>query len=115
MIRRPPRSTLFPYTTLFRSAALMMNVCAGPDERDQYSLPAPRVDYVKALRGSVKGLRVAYSDDLGGADAGDPEGRAVSAKAALAFRELGGRVEPRDPRWPSPRGRCGQTLCAGLA
>src|SRR3712207_9197740 len=26
MIRRPPRSTLFPYTTLFRSALL---VCAG--------------------------------------------------------------------------------------
>src|SRR3712207_7742268 len=24
MIRRPPRSTLFPYTTLFRSALLMM-------------------------------------------------------------------------------------------
>src|SRR3712207_8519922 len=24
MIRRPPRSTLFPYTTLFRSAAEMM-------------------------------------------------------------------------------------------
>src|SRR5689334_24508347 len=24
MIRRPPRSTLFPYTTLFRSHALMM-------------------------------------------------------------------------------------------
>src|SRR5258708_19092781 len=26
MIRRPPRSTLFPYTTLFRSAA-MLKVC----------------------------------------------------------------------------------------
>src|SRR3712207_8114851 len=25
MIRRPPRSTLFPYTTLFRSRALMYN------------------------------------------------------------------------------------------
>src|SRR2546426_6486355 len=25
MIRRPPRSTLFPYTTLFRSAALLMS------------------------------------------------------------------------------------------
>src|SRR2546430_12979764 len=24
MIRRPPRSTLFPYTTLFRSVALML-------------------------------------------------------------------------------------------
>src|SRR2546430_11442621 len=25
MIRRPPRSTLFPYTTLFRSVAVMQN------------------------------------------------------------------------------------------
>src|SRR3712207_7754917 len=25
MIRRPPRSTLFPYTTLFRSAPIRMN------------------------------------------------------------------------------------------
>src|SRR2546429_6457870 len=29
MIRRPPRSTLFPYTTLFRSAAML--VMLGPD------------------------------------------------------------------------------------
>src|SRR5256885_1692315 len=33
MIRRPPRSTLFPYTTLFRSAALRVtsggNACCG--------------------------------------------------------------------------------------
>src|SRR3712207_7527658 len=27
MIRRPPRSTLFPYTTLFRSRALRSFVC----------------------------------------------------------------------------------------
>src|SRR3712207_8994608 len=30
MIRRPPRSTLFPYTTLFRSIGLLGNV-AGDD------------------------------------------------------------------------------------
>src|SRR5258707_2725024 len=33
MIRRPPRSTLFPYTTLFRScvaiAALAVSICSG--------------------------------------------------------------------------------------
>src|SRR5258707_2946034 len=29
MIRRPPRSTLFPYTTLFRSD-LLVDVLAGP-------------------------------------------------------------------------------------
>src|SRR2546422_4433133 len=30
MIRRPPRSTLFPYTTLFRSMALMSLVLSAP-------------------------------------------------------------------------------------
>src|SRR2546430_6784851 len=29
MIRRPPRSTLFPYTTLFRSAAINQNRLDG--------------------------------------------------------------------------------------
>src|SRR4051812_49780299 len=32
MIRRPPRSTLFPYTTLFRSAGVVTSD-AGADER----------------------------------------------------------------------------------
>src|SRR2546427_5207779 len=30
MIRRPPRSTLFPYTTLFRSARLYRTPAASP-------------------------------------------------------------------------------------
>src|SRR3712207_7247622 len=34
MIRRPPRSTLFPYTTLFRS---------GPRTMSPYSIPVPHV------------------------------------------------------------------------
>src|SRR3712207_8008008 len=33
MIRRPPRSTLFPYTTLFRSAGDLLRL-AEPRERD---------------------------------------------------------------------------------
>src|SRR3712207_8287824 len=31
MIRRPPRSTLFPYTTLFRSRAVRAYTAAMPD------------------------------------------------------------------------------------
>src|SRR2546427_9233190 len=31
MIRRPPRSTLFPYTTLFRSAVLLVPVERDPE------------------------------------------------------------------------------------
>src|SRR2546422_2320216 len=36
MIRRPPRSTLFPYTTLFRSAEC---VCCFPPCREPHCLP----------------------------------------------------------------------------
>src|ERR1039458_10744312 len=30
MIRRPPRSTLFPYTTLFRSVEVRLSFCVPP-------------------------------------------------------------------------------------
>src|SRR5256885_5415794 len=33
MIRRPPRSTLFPYTTLFRSRALVQQPIPGRERR----------------------------------------------------------------------------------
>src|SRR3712207_8423826 len=33
MIRRPPRSTLFPYTTLFRSAATLVGTSSLGDAR----------------------------------------------------------------------------------
>src|SRR3712207_8572282 len=34
MIRRPPRSTLFPYTTLFRSAGMQRELAVGLDRRE---------------------------------------------------------------------------------
>src|SRR5438093_13619471 len=34
MIRRPPRSTLFPYTTLFRSHLIALGLVVGLDYRD---------------------------------------------------------------------------------
>jgi aspartyl-tRNA(Asn)/glutamyl-tRNA(Gln) amidotransferase subunit A len=104
-----------PMTRTVADAALMMNVCAGPDERDPYSLPAERVDYVKALRGSLKGLRLAWSDDLGFADCVDPEVAAVCARAARAFRDLGCRVEEVTPRWPSPYEAWYEIFCGGIA
>src|SRR2546422_5595798 len=35
MIRRPPRSTLFPYTTLFRSQDRAARLAAGDRDRDR--------------------------------------------------------------------------------
>src|SRR5438477_6666348 len=51
MIRRPPRSTLFPYTTLFRSGALR-RVGGGEQPRGELTLrPAQRaVELVVVVR-----------------------------------------------------------------
>src|SRR5438105_10504418 len=38
MIRRPPRSTLFPYTTLFRSIDLNADVGEGSDDAPLYEV-----------------------------------------------------------------------------
>src|SRR3712207_7923902 len=38
MIRRPPRSTLFPYTTLFRSLVAGLHHLAGPRGSDMNDL-----------------------------------------------------------------------------
>src|SRR3712207_6880915 len=45
MIRRPPRSTLFPYTTLFRSMQLAVGVGAGdlPQEAQELLVAVPRL------------------------------------------------------------------------
>src|SRR5256885_7895149 len=40
MIRRPPRSTLFPYTTLFRSEITRPNPTSGPGERLTRTIPS---------------------------------------------------------------------------
>src|SRR5256885_4643673 len=45
MIRRPPRSTLFPYTTLFRSALLAL-----------HALLMPLDEYDVVVIGAVEGL-----------------------------------------------------------
>src|SRR3712207_8715195 len=50
MIRRPPRSTLFPYTTLFRSFARRHIEAAGLADRIDLRL-GPALDTIAALDG----------------------------------------------------------------
>src|SRR5256885_12957723 len=47
MIRRPPRSTLFPYTTLFRSRTRPQAVTASTGEKTV--IYVPRVNYRQCL------------------------------------------------------------------
>ncbi len=104
-----------PMTRTVADAALMLDVCAGPDERDPYSLPADGARFSRGLGGTLAGLRVAYTDDLGFAEVVDPEVSAVCARAAKAFRELGCRVDEVQPKWPSMMECWEQIFCGGIA
>src|SRR3712207_7951490 len=58
MIRRPPRSTLFPYTTLFRSLAASLTSISersGPPVIDSRIARAPSIDV------SSSGEEIAFS------------------------------------------------------
>ena len=77
MIRRPPRSTLFPYTTLFRSAAgrgnelsvgeLLPIIFHELSDRAQSTFNEPAVigDAVAVHHARVQRLRVGQDDVLG--------------------------------------------------
>src|SRR3712207_7232399 len=66
MIRRPPRSTLFPYTTLFRSTTGEATTPAGPTEDGTAaSEPAPGALSYVALGDS---LATGYGADRGYVD-----------------------------------------------
>src|SRR2546428_4142371 len=60
MIRRPPRSTLFPYTTLFRS--LSTNLCGAPRPHPQESLQAYLDSFMSSER-DRKSTRLNSSHD----------------------------------------------------
>src|SRR3712207_8498952 len=53
MIRRPPRSTLFPYTTLFRSEATQAVAAA---RRDARHVPADWRRQLRAIARELRGL-----------------------------------------------------------
>jgi aspartyl-tRNA(Asn)/glutamyl-tRNA(Gln) amidotransferase subunit A len=85
-----------PITRTVTDAALMMNVLALPDARDWFSLPHDARDYRIGLDDGVKGLRIAYSPDLGYAEV-EPEIAALVKKAVKRFADLGAHVEEADP------------------
>ncbi|MEO8143822.1 MAG: amidase, partial [Betaproteobacteria bacterium] len=85
-----------PMTRTVSDAALMMNVLSLPDTRDWHSLPHDGRDYRIGLEDGVKGLRIAYSADLGFAKV-DPEIRKIVDQAVKTFTQLGAHVEAKDP------------------
>lgn len=90
-----------PLTRTVADAALVLNVLAGPDERDPGSLPASATDYVKDLDHGIQGLRLAYSPDLGFARV-EPEVAELCQRASGWFVEAGAALEPVALNWEDP-------------
>jgi Asp-tRNA(Asn)/Glu-tRNA(Gln) amidotransferase A subunit family amidase len=84
-----------PMARTVRDACLLFQVMAGPDPRDPTALKDPVPDFVAACQPDVRGLRIAWSPDLGSAPV-DPEVACITADAARVFEGLGATVEPID-------------------
>ncbi len=88
-----------PMTRTVRDAAMMMNVIARPDPRDIYGRPDDAEDYLKGFDKGVKGLRIAYSPNLGFVEREkiDRDVAVAVEQAAKAFKSLGAKVVEDSP------------------
>src|SRR5437763_5096127 len=107
-------SNVGPMTRHVRDAALMLNVLSRPDHRDPYALPPEGRNWLDGIDGGVRGLKIAYSPDLGYARV-DPEIAAACADAARQFEALGASVEEIRDIFPSPRDALLTVRAAGRA
>lgn len=87
-------SHIGPMTRTVKDAAMMMNVIARPDPRDSYSRLDDIEDYLKGFDKGVKGLRIAYSPNLGFVEKEkiDRDVAVAVEAAAKIFKTLGARV-----------------------
>ena len=84
-------SHLGPITRTVADAALMMEVIAGRDDRDRHSLPESGLHYLPLPDSDLRGLRIAWSSDLGYAVV-DPQVLEATTAAVGVFESLGADV-----------------------
>ena len=77
--------------------ALLLSVMAGPDPRAPQALGDPGSAFAPPLSGSLAGLRVALSTDLGGAFEVDDEVAGVVSSSSAVFSGAGASVSAAHP------------------
>ena len=113
----PPLPSIFsqsgPLTRTVRDAAILLQVMAGFDRRDQASIRRSPPDFVAATGRAIDGLRIGWTPDFGFAP-GRPEVVDVTSKAARVFEELGCTVEEVSMVLPEPYDSFGPMQAAGV-
>ena len=90
-----------PMTRSVRDGALMLQLMAGPDDRDRHSIPDEGLDWIDAADTvDLSGRRVAISEDWGFLPL-DPQVRRVFRQAVeIIANRLGASVESANPGFP---------------
>jgi amidase len=91
-----PLSVDGPMARTVADVALMLQAIVGPDTRAPLSLGASGEPFTQSLAGETRGLRVAWSADLGGLPL-DPRTRAAFEAQRGTFADLGCAVEEAAP------------------
>ena len=91
-----------PHARSVDDLALMLTVMSRPDARDWSSLPYDARDYRAGLADGVRGLRIAFSPDLGYVKNVDAEVATAVRRAAESFVLLGASVDEVDPGFTNP-------------
>ncbi|GAA2634158.1 amidase [Streptomyces vastus] len=86
-----------PMARTVTDVALALSVLAGPDPRSPLALETPGSVFAGPLEGEVRGLRVAWSPDLGGTVPVDAEVRDALRPVVDVFASLGCEVEEACP------------------
>ena len=81
-----------PITKTVEDSALLMNVIAGPDERDSTSANLAVPDYTKALNRGVKGLRIGLPREFF-VKGLDPEIEKSVREAAKVYQKMGAVIK----------------------
>ncbi|GAB3257592.1 amidase [Nocardioides dilutus] len=89
-----------PLARNVRDLALLLSVMAGPDPRAPMALGDPGSTFAPPLEGSLRGLRVALSVDLGGAFEVDHHVAAVVESAGPLLARAGATVTDAHPVLP---------------
>ena len=81
-----------PMTKDVTDSAILLNIIAGHDENDTTSVNIPKKDYVKALKGDVKGLKIGVPKEFFGEGINEEVKKSIE-DAIEKFKGLGAEIE----------------------
>ncbi len=80
-----------PITKDVTDSAMLLNIITGKDKMDSTSVERPKVDYTKALKNDVKGLKIAVPKELF-AEGVNEEVKESLEKAIETYKKLGAEI-----------------------